>query len=281
LITFSNVSTGGFSHKIASIAGFNNSGTEWIVLVFMVIGSINFALYFHCLKGKIYRLYEPEFLIYLAVLLVGCSFVTWDLIGEKVVLLTGEERVLSLSDSIRMGAFHYISAQTSTGFVVSDYNLWPAASQVLMLLVMFIGSMSGSTGGGIKMIRHYMLFCIAKNRVESIFRPEAVRAFRIGSHAFDSQAATTVLTFFFLVLSISVVGTFLMVIDGIDPETSLSINACMINNIGIAFRAAGPTNSFAFLSTFSKLLSTFLMVLGRLEFFALLIVLIPAFWRGK
>lgn len=280
-ITLSNLSTGGFSIRNASIASYESSATEHIVLAFMLIGSINFTLYFYCLKGKIYRLYEPEFIIYLCTIIVGVCFISWHLIGSEKNLLTGERGIYSIGEAFRYGAFHFISAQTSTGFVTSDFNLWPPQNQVVLLLIMFVGSMSGSTGGGIKIVRHYMLFRIAKNKIESIFRPETVRTFRIGNHDVDDKAAVTVLTFFFIILSLSVAGTLFMVIDGVDPETALSVNTCMINNIGLAFRAAGPTESFAFLSPASKMLSSIFMVLGRLEFFALLIVFVPAFWKGK
>jgi trk system potassium uptake protein len=280
-ITFSNLSTGGFSVTSASIGGYENIATEWVVIAFMLIGSTNFALYFHCLKGKIYRLYEPEFITYYLSILFGSGLMIWHLYGTNKSLLTGATGIFSWEESIRYGIFHLVSAQTSTGFVTANFDAWPYVTQVYLLLVMFVGSMSGSTGGGIKIVRFYMLFHIARNKVESIFRPEAVRAFQIGSKEIDSSAAITVLSFFFIVMSIAVGSTLFLVADGIDPETSLSVIACMINNIGIAFRAAGPTESFAFLSSFGKILSTLLMVLGRLEFFALLVVLIPAFWSEK
>ncbi|MFT4552979.1 MAG: trk system potassium uptake protein TrkH [Chlamydiales bacterium] len=280
-ITFSNLSTGGFSVRNASIGAYESATTEWIVMSFMLLGSINFALYFHCLKGKIYRLYEPEFIAYIVSILIGSLIVIWHLIGIEKNLLTGETGIFSSGEAIRYGAFHLISAQTSTGYVTANFDAWPSAVQVLMLMVMFVGSMSGSTGGGIKIVRHYMLLRIAKNKVESIFRPETVRTLRIGNQEVDQNVANTVLTFFFIVVSLTALGTFLLVMDGVDPETSLGINACMINNIGMAFRVAGPTGSFAFLSSFGKILSSIWMVLGRLEFFALLIVLVPAFWRGK
>lgn len=280
-ITFSNLSTGGFSVRNNSIASYQSASTEWIVIAFMLLGSINFSLYFQCLKGKIYRLFEPELLAYLVSVVLGCGLVIYFLKDTNMQVLTGEEGTLSLAERIRYACFHLISAQTSTGFATVNYNYWPMSLQVLLLMVMFIGSMSGSTGGGIKIIRHYMLLRIAQNKVESIFRPETVRALRIGKQEVDQDVAYTVLTFFFIVISFAVLGTFLLVLDGVDPETSLSVNACMINNIGIAFRVAGPTSSFAFLSTFGKLLSSVLMVMGRLEFFALLIVFVPAFWKGK
>lgn len=280
-ITFSNISTGGFSVRNESIASYGSAATEWTVLVFMLVGSINFALYFHALRGKIYRFYEPEFLAYFFTIAIACLIAIFYLLGEEITLLSGEKRLFSFGESIRISCFHLISAQTSTGFATANYNAWPMVVQVLMLLVMFIGSMSGSTGGGIKIVRHYMLFAIAKNKVESIFRPETVRALRIGRQEVDYTVANMVLTFFFIVISVAVLGTLLLVIDGVDPETSLSVNTCMINNIGIAYRAAGPTSSFAFLSNFGKIISSILMVLGRLEFFAVLIILVPAFWKGK
>lgn len=282
-ITFSNLSTGGFSVHNAGIAFYQNAITEWIIIVFMIVGSINFAIYFHCLKGKIYRIYEAEFITYLLFLFIVSCLVIYYLFGEKIVLLNdlGEKISCSFEGYIRYACFHLVSAQTSTGFATADYNIWPVPAQMIMLLVMFIGSMSGSTGGGIKVIRYYMLFFIAKNKIESIFRPETVRTLRIGKQEVDNNASTTVLTFFFIVVFLVVVATLMLTMDGVDPETAFSVNTCMINNIGIAFRAAAKAGSFAFLSSFGKILSSFLMLLGRLEFFALLILLVPAFWKEE
>lgn len=283
VITFSNLSTGGFSSHSASIAYYESSMTEWIVMLFMLLGSINFSLYFYFLKGKLYRLYDTELIVYLLCLLAVCSFSFYALLGVKTTLLHGNQgaQVFSFADTLRYACFHLVSAQTSTGFASCNFNLWPFSVQVVMLLVMFVGSMSGSTGGGIKIIRHYMLFFIAKNKIESIFRPETVRTLRIGSREVNYDAAITVLSYFFIVVAISALSTLALSLDGVDPETSLSVTVCMINNIGIAFRAAAPIESFAFLSSFGKILSSFLMVLGRLEFFALLILLVPAFWKSN
>lgn len=283
VITFSNLSTGGFSSHSASIAYYESAMTEWVVILFMLLGSINFSLYFYFLKGKLYRLYDTELIVYLICLFIVCSFSVYCLIGVPTTLLYGNKvaEIFSFSDTLRYACFHLISAQTSTGFATCNFNLWPFSVQVVMLFVMFVGSMSGSTGGGIKIIRHYMLFFIAKNRIESIFRPETVRTLRIGNREVNVDAAVTVLSYFFIVVAISSMATLFLCLDGVDPETSLSVTVCMINNIGIAFRAAAPIESFAFLSSFGKILSSFLMVLGRLEFFALLILLVPAFWRGN
>lgn len=278
-ITLSNLSTGGFSTRNASLGAFDNAATEWIVLIFMLVGSINFALYFYCLRRQFYRLFEPELILYLFLLLIFSLIVTWNLIGTEKILLNGDRGIFSIGEAFRYGFFHTISAQTSTGFATADYDGWPFVNQAMMLTVMFLGGMSGSTGGGMKIIRHYMLFRIAQEKVESIFRPERVRNFRLGGKILDEGTATTVLVFFLIVTFLSVLGTLLLALDGVDLESSLAIITCMINNIGLAFRQAGPTESFAFLSPFAKLLSCVWMVLGRLEFYAVLVILIPAFWK--
>ncbi len=277
-ITFSNLSTGGFCVHSASIGAFGNSYTEWVVILFMLAGGTNFALYFYALKGKFYRLYEPEFLLYIATLVLGSCFIAGKLIGFNKALLAGGTGVFSLGEAIRHGTFQMVSAQTSTGFTTANYNQWPLACQMLMLMMMCVGSMSGSTGGGIKVSRFYMVFHILYNRLESAFRPETVRKFKIGKVNINDRMAVTVLFSVLVILLLIALGTFLLVVDGVDPETAVSVNVCMINNIGIAFRVAGPTSSFAFLSSFGKILSSLWMVLGRLELFAVLIVLLPKFW---
>jgi trk system potassium uptake protein TrkH len=281
-ITFSNLSTGGFSIRNSSIASYQNSNTEWVVILFMLIGSINFALYFQCLRGKIYRIFEPEFLTYFAIIFITCYIAILSLSGTpEFPLIAGTENntTYSFMDSIRFSCFQCISAQTSTGFATANYDKWPFVNQILLLLVMYIGSMAGSTGGGIKIIRHIMAFRIVQNKVESIFRPQTIRKVRVGNKEVNIDAALTVLSFYLIVICLSAISTLLYAFDGIDLETALTTTACMINNIGIAFRAGGPSESFAFLTSTGKILSTLWMVLGRLEFFAILVVLVPAFWK--
>ncbi len=281
-VTFSTLSTGGFSVRNESIGGYGNSTTEWIVLAFMILGSVNFSLYFFCLRGKFFKLWDPELILFLTIALGISSFATWQILGTNQAFLSGAIGTdYTLGEAIRAGSFQLVSAMTSTGFSVANYEMWPYVVQVLMLIVMYIGGMSGSTAGGMKVIRHLMLFRISQNKVESLFRPEAVRSIKIGYKEIDTSVAINVLSFFFLVLALAVLGTFLYTLDGIDPETAIGLISCMINNTGIAFRQAGATNSFAFLSDSSALLSCFWMILGRLEVFAVLVLLVPTFWREE
>lgn len=280
-ISFSNISTGGFSIRNESIASYQSLYTQWIVFFFMIFGSINFSLYFQALHLKFKKIYTPDFFLFLSIATIGCILVSIPLIGHEEASLTNQSGTYSISKAFLEGSFQAISVQTSTGFVTSNYDRWPFASQMFMLLLMFVGGMSGSTAGGIKTSRFYILFKIIQHRLESIYRPDSVRTLRIGLSEVDDKNSLTVLSFFCIVAFFIILGTASLVLDGIDPETSLGLIACFLNNVGAAFRAAGPTDSFAFLSVFSKVLSILWMLLGRLEYYVVLLLLLPSFWRHR
>lgn len=271
-LTFSTISTGGFSIHNDSLAAYHNGATNAIVMIFMIVGSINFILYYHCLKGKIYRIYEPEFFYFLLSLFLSCLLLSWNLWDTPK-----EGGVFSWSEALYYGSFHAISSQTSTGLSLANYTLWPASCQSILLILMFVGGMSGSTSGGIKIIRHCIFFRVLFDKVESLFRPETVRSLKIGRKEISSKTALTVLVFVGFLIIITIGATFLFITCGLDPFTAFSTTACMINNGGMTFGAA--SSSFAFLTPLAKGLSIFLMLLGRLELFAILALFFPAFWR--
>ena len=279
--SFSNISTGGFSVRNDSIASYQSVATESIVIAFMIIGSINFSLFFHAMRLKFFRIYVPDFFLFLSTAAIGCIVVSLFLIGQKDAGLEGGGKLYTVGEAFRQGCFQSLSLQTTTGYVTANYDRWPFAAQMFMLLLMFVGGMSGSTAGGIKTSRFYILYKIVLHRLESIYRPDSVRKLRIGTSEVDDKNALTVLAFFCIVAFFIVLGTVALVLEGLDPETSLGLIACFMNNVGAAFRAAGPTDSFVFLSAFSKILATFWMLLGRLEFYVVLLLLLPAFWRNR
>ncbi len=279
-IAFSTISTGGLSIKNNGIAAYNDPTLEWIIIIFMILGSINFAYYYFILKGKFYKFTDPEFILFLAIIVVESIVTVWALIGHNFYPLNDQKvQIAGLHDSIRYGIFQILSAQTSTGFVTANYDLWPYGIQVLILIATFVGGMSGSTAGGMKVIRQYMIFRIVQYKIESLFRPDNVRTFQIGNRPVDNNAIMMVLSYFAIILSLSVLGTLVYVFDGIDPESALGLVACMINNGGMPFRVAGPLGSCAFMSDFALLFSSLYMILGRLEFFAVIALFIPGFWR--
>lgn len=269
-ITFSTLSTGGFSIKNDGIEAYHNASTEWIIIIFMIAGSVNFTLYFYAIKRKIYKLFDTELFAYITVLFIGSLIIIWNLFNNLA---------LTLSADIRQGTFQFVSSISSTGFATVDYSLWPYLSQAVMLTSMFIGGMSGSTSGGIKIIRHYILGKFALHKMETIYRPDSVRRLRVANKEINNQLTTTVLCFFFIVMLLAVIATLLYIADGIDFTTAIGLTGCMMNNIGLAFGAA--LDSCAFMSNTSKILSSIWMVLGRLEYFAVLILLMPAFWRER
>jgi trk system potassium uptake protein TrkH len=268
--SLSTISTGGFSVRNNSIASYESASTEGIIIAFMLLGSINFSLYFHILRFKFYRIYVPDFFLFLGTAAISCLAVSSFLIPE-----------LGLKEAFRQGSFQALSFQTTTGFFSANYDLWPFAPQMLLLILMFIGGMSGSTAGGIKTSRFYIAYKIILHRLESIFRPDSVRKLYIGKTEVDDKNGLTVLAFFCLIVFFTALGTLSLVLDGVDPETAVSLIACFLNNVGIGFRAAGPTETMAFLSPFSKILATFWMLLGRLEFFVVLLLLLPTFWKNR
>jgi len=279
-ITLSTISTGGFTVINGSIGAYNNTNTELVVMLFMLLGSINFALYYYSLRGKFYRFCDMELIVFLTVISLSALFVAANLVGTVNYITTGgEEGVYSVSDALRVGFFQVISAQTSSAFSVADYDQWPYPIQVLLLVLIYLGGMAGSTTGGMKMIRHIMLFRIAKDKIELLFRPETVRSVRVGNRTVNIGTVITVLCFFLTVIAMAVLGTFLLTLDGLDPETALTVITSTINNSGMGFRQAGPTDSYAFLSEFSLILTSTWMIMGRLEFFTVLVVLVPQFWK--
>lgn len=279
-ITFSTMSTGGLSPKNESIGFFRNANTDWVVIIFMVLGSINFFLYFYALRGKFYRVYEPEFFLFIIIVILSCSFTAFHLVGQEKLLLNGEDAgPFSIGEAIRHGSFQVISAISTTGFTTVEPKVWPYSIQALMIILMFIGGMSGSTAGGMKIVRVFMLFKIAQHKIELLFRPESVRSFKIGQREVDSNVAITVLVFFWILVSLSVLGAFLYILSGVDLQTAFFLVTIFINNTGFGFQMVSPLDSCAFLTDFGLVLSSLLMLFGRLEFFAVLAVLVPAFWK--
>lgn len=185
----------------------------------------------------------------------------------------------SLTSALANGSFQAISALTSTGFFISNYDMWPYTCQLLILILMYIGGMSGSTTGGIKIARYVIILKVIKRKIETLFRPELVRIVKVGEREISDKMAITTLTFFCVVIAVVIIGSYLLIMDQNDPQTALGVISCMINNNSLLLGGTGAFGSFAFLTPFSKIVSIVSMALGRLEYFSLLVLFIPAFWK--
>lgn len=280
-LSLATISTGGFTIYNGCFMGLLNPWTLGVIVLFMVLGGVNFSLYYYCLKRKFAMLWQPEFFYYLLSLLVGCLLVSWGFWNHSGQFLGRVVEAPSLGEALFYGSFQAISTQTSTGFLIISYDFWPFSSQAVMLMLMFVGGMSGSTAGGIKVIRFLIVWRVIYNKVEAFFRPEVVRILKVGKSEIPDKRAMAVLVFFCIVIFFVVLGTYLLVLDQNDPITALSVISTMINNNGLYFGGIGCTASLGFLSNFSKIVAILWMVLGRLEFFSLLVLLIPSFWRDR
>ena len=279
-ITFSNISTGGFSIHENNIGFYRHHPTEWVVMFFMLLGAINFTLYYHAVKGKVLRLKDRELGLFLTVIVVSGLLITWQIFKGPLPKGPFFTEVHSVIDRFRTAMFQLISSITCTGFFTANYDLWPYGAQAIMLICMFIGGMSCSTSGGIKIVRHMIILRAVKHKIESLFRPESVREITVGKKVIPDRMLSHIFVFFWVIIAISALCTLVLLFNGIDPRTALGLVACSVNNVGLSFSAAGPSSTCAFLPPLSKIVMILGMLLGRLEFFAFLILLAPSFWKS-
>lgn len=284
-LTFSTISTGGLNVQNGGIPSYNNPLTEVVLGFFMVCSGINFALYYFIMNGKLYHLKNIELRTYLSLLFLAGIFLTLTLVGQNAPTFSDSSQgVFSVVSALRYGFFQAIAAMTGTGFVSSQYTLWPMMSQLLILFLPFIGGMVGSTTGGIKVSRHMLLFKSTLRRIQLFFKPDVILPMKVGRVRLTDDYLQDIFSLFWLVILITIIATFIFVAEGFSASFSLGIISSMLTNSGMPFSGISdsPENiagSLAFLPKHLKLLCIGLMFLGRLEYFVILILFVPAFWR--
>lgn len=297
---FGTMATGGFSTLNASLGGFDNKLIEYTVIVFMILAGTNFTLLYLTLIGKpLSLLKDSEWRVYL-----GIIFICTILILIFGIWARNETNAFGLLPpdgnyevAIRDGLFQVVSILTTTGFCTADFDRWHNFSRALLIVLMFVGGCAGSTGGGMKVIRHILFVKILRRGVEHSYRPSVVRHIRLGGESIvDSDLAQNILMYFGLVAMIFALSTQTLI--AIEPDStwtnsmpvqpksnklidSASAVAATLHNIGPGVGIVGATQNYAAFSAPSKLLFTFLMMLGRLELFAILVLVIPSFWRDR
>ena len=265
------MATGGFSTKNAGIAAFSSPFIQYTITFFMLMAGINFTLLYFVLQG-LYKnlLRNEEFLAYV----LGC-------VCMSGVVMVG---VLQSTDyeveyAFRTALFHVVSIVTTTGYVMEDYSVWSPALLMLFMLLMFVGGSAGSTAGGVKVSRHIVLI---KNSFLELYRqlhPSAVIPVRLHNKAISEHIAFNIVAFIIIYILLFGVGALLLSISGLDFLSAVGASATAIGNIGPGFGVVGPVSNFAGVPFLSKWLLTFLMLLGRLELFTVLILFTGAFWR--
>lgn len=268
---FATTGTGGFSTKQASIAYYHSAYIEYVISFFMFISGINFTLLLLIVNRKFKKVADNAEL-------------KWYF--GSVVCFTGITAVIlyfhnptGIEDAFRKALFQVISLQTSTGFATDDYMLWPPILWGLLTIIMIIGACAGSTTGGLKCIRMVILAKVSRNEFKHILHPNAVLPVRINKQVISPSIVSTVLAFCFLYFVILAVGTLIMTGMGIDFEESIGCVISSLGNMGPGLGDTGPAYSWNALPDAAKWLLSFLMLLGRLELFTLLLLFTPGFWK--
>ena len=269
--SFSTVAIGGFSTHDASIGYFNSTAIEFIAIVFMLLSGVNFAIHFTAIRNRSLQPYQrdAEFRTYILVLAV-VSVIT---IGYLQLNHTFD----STAESIIEGLFQVVSIGTTTGFTTAEYYSWPGFLPVLLLYVSFIGGCSGSTGGGIKVIRILLLVKQGMRELRRLVHPNAQIAVKIGKKAMPEKVIEAVWGFFAAYFAISALMILMLMATGLDQETAFSAVAACLNNLGPGLGDVGQ--NFASINDPAKWILCLAMLLGRLEIFTLLVLITPAFWK--
>ncbi|MEC8191089.1 MAG: TrkH family potassium uptake protein [Myxococcota bacterium] len=270
--SFSTIATGGFSLKNGSVGEYNNLAIELTILVGMLLAGTNFAL-FHRFKsgGRGVFWSNPEFRVYI-LLVAGATL----LISTDMILNATHE----IGDALRYSSFQVVAIMTGTGFGTADYEEWSTLSRSLLLMLYFCGGMAGSTTGSMKLIRIMIIVKVVMHEIRIGFRPTLVAPIRLGGSPVADSVVRGILAYSLIFVATVVIGAMMVAaLDPVDLTTALMASLACVANVGPGLGAVGPTENYGFLSDGAKLVLSFCMLLGRLEFFSLLSLFVPSFWR--
>lgn len=269
------MATGGFSTKNASIAHFENPLIHYVIALFMFIAGINYTVIYFSLKGKFKKVWSSdEFKTYL--------FLVIGLIAIATAIVNSTTDI-GLEHAFRDVTFQVISVITTTGFVSADYTAWTPFLTLLFFILLFMGASAGSTSGGIKIIRHLVIFKNSFLELKRLLHPKAIIRVKIDKKVVAPRILTHVLVFLLLYMMLFIVGSMIMTVILADFEhpllTSIGAVATSLGNVGPAIAELGPLDNFSAVPSVGKWVLVLLMLLGRLELFTILILFTPYFWR--
>jgi len=265
------MATGGFSTKNASMAHFDNPFLQYVVIVFMFLAGVNFTLTYFGLKGRFRKVWDnEEFKTYLFFMVIFTIITT-----TGIIVFTDA----NFEPAFRDAAFQVVSVITTTGFVTADYTAWAPILTVLFFFFMFLGGSAGSTAGGVKIVRHLVMIKNSFLEMKRLLHPSAILPVRLNGKAVSQSVTHHVLAFIIIYLSIFVFGSVAVALTGVDFVTAISSVATSLGNIGPGLGLVGPVDNFAHLPMPTKWMLSFLMLLGRLELFTIMILFTPYFWR--
>jgi trk system potassium uptake protein TrkH len=269
--SFGTVATGGFSPKNTSIAGYSPY-IQYVIMIFMLLAGVNFVLHYYLFKREFKKIKENEELrFYLFVVFV---------IGFILTLSLYFKMNKPFEESFREAFFQIISIITCTGFASADYLLWPSYAWMIIFLAMFLGGSTGSTAGGIKMARHLVFLKNIKRFFLQLQSPNAIKNLKLNNNIVNEDNNRTILSFIILYFLIFAFSSIFLVFFGMDGKSASSSVATCMAGIGPGIGTVGPVYNFAHLPNIAKIILSFLMLLGRLEIYTLLILFSPNFWKN-
>ena len=269
--SFTTMATGGFSTKQASIAHWSSPFIQYVIIFFMFIAGTNFTLSYLAIKGKFANAFKDEEFKYYGI--ITLSFTALITLG---LVLSSQ---LNFEQAFRDALFQVVSIVTTTGFATADYLLWSPVLTILIFALFFFGGSAGSTGGGIKIMR---IVVLAKNgyyELKRLIHPHAIIPVKFNKHSVDTKIVTNVLAFFMLYMAVFSVSTIIFTLIEPDMESSMGAVATSLGNIGPGLGSVGPAENFYHIKPIGKWFLSFLMLLGRLELFTVLVLFSPSFWK--
>ncbi len=281
--SMSNIASGGFSTKNSSLGHWNsNPMIQYIVIIFMFLAGTNFILSYFGFKfnfKKIFR--DEEFKIYFLFIFGFTASVSLILYFNTDFLIENESQFNRIEGVFRHSLFQVTSIITTTGFVTADYTSWSPLLLLMFFGMMFLGGSAGSTSGGFKIMRHLLIIRNGILQFKKILHPHAIIPLRYNKTSVSSEIIHNILGFFIVYMLSFMIGTIVFALLGLDFQSSLGVSASSLGNVGPSIGSYGPMNTFFELPLLAKWWSSFLMLLGRLELFTVLIVFTPYFWNNR
>jgi len=270
--TFGTMATGGFSTSSRSLAAFPSRYSQYVVIVFMFLAGANFALHYRVMRGGIGNYWKSrEFRFYLSIVAL------FSVVMVAVNLLRGG--VGGVEETVRASVFQVVSILTTTGYGSADWEKWGVFAQALLLTLMFIGGMAGSTGGGVKVIRVQVVFKQIRLEMQRLLDPQAILPLRLGTQRIEDGIVRNILTFLLVYFLILLVSTVVLTMFSIDLVTAFGAVLACLSNIGPGIGDVGATDNYGWLPGVVKWFLAVIMVLGRLEIYTVVMLFSRHFWR--
>lgn len=269
--SFTTMATGGFSTKQDSIGHWSSPFVQYVIIIFMFFAGTNFTLSYLAIKGKLKRMFKDEEYRYYRLFILLFTLV----IFTGLLITNGR----GIEKAFRESLFQVVSIMTTTGYVTTDYLLWPPILIIIIFALFFFGGSAGSTGGSIKIMRIVLLLKISYYELRKMVHPHAVIPVNFNKHSVDSKIITNVLAFFMFYFLVFAAGVIIFTLFEPDMKSSMGAVATSLGNIGPGLGNVGPAENFYHVEPLGKWFLSFLMLLGRLELFTVLVIFSPFFWK--